>query len=71
MMMYRRHLMDFQKDKLWGLINKKGEEFLSPKYNQIENFKKGFAIVEKNNLYGVIDLYGDEVVPPICKEIAL
>ena len=55
----------------WGYINLDGELVIPYQYQEIignMEFKDGYAIVKKNNLYGCIDVNGNEIVPCIYKE---
>mgnify|MGYP001788443694 CR=1 FL=1 len=48
----------------WGYINKDGAFIIKPQYDSAMDFQdNGLAIVEKGNLYGVIDRYGRFIVP--------
>lgn len=49
----------------FGYINKKGEWAILPLYDSAEEFNKGVAIIERNDLYGWINTKGEEIVP--CK----
>lgn len=49
---------------LHKVINKKGEEIIPYKYNDIEDFSEGLAVVKNSdNKYGVIDKKGKIVIP--------
>jgi hypothetical protein len=49
----------------WGYINKEGVFVIKPQYDYANDFQaNGLAIVEKNNLSGLIDRYGRYIVPP-------
>ena len=60
------------KGNLCGLMDKKGNIILEPKYNYISNFSDGRAVVRKlvngNEKYGMIDKKGKEIVKPIYDE---
>ena len=49
-----------------GCINKKGEEIVKPKYNQIDaHFEDGYAwVTDKNGKIGMIDQAGKEIIKP-------
>ena len=51
--------------KKLGLKNSAGKEVVSPKYDGINHFKNGYAIVTANNLWGFVNENGKEVVPTI------
>lgn len=44
-------------------INQKGETITSTTYDAAKNFSHGFAVVMKNDGYGLIDTSGNEVIP--------
>lgn len=49
----------------WGVAKKKnGELLLKPEYDYIDNFYEGYAIVQKNEKYGVIDEKFNMVIRP-------
>jgi hypothetical protein len=47
----------------WYFINSKGKQLNKEPYQFVENFRNGFAIVKKNNKWGVIDSTMKEIVP--------
>lgn len=51
--------------KLWGFINKKGEEVISTKYQNVKEFSEGLAAVQdpETHLWGFIDKKGKLVIP--------
>lgn len=58
---------------LKGIIDSTGQLVLEPKYNFIENaddYNKDWLKVELDSYFGFIDLYGNEVVPPIYDVVA-
>ncbi len=52
-----------QKDKKYFLIDY-SNKVLSQRYDDIADFSEGMAIVKKNNLFGAINLNGQEVIKP-------
>jgi len=52
-----------QKDKKYFLIDYSNKT-LSAKYDDIAEFSEGLAIVKKNNLFGAINLNGQEIIKP-------
>lgn len=48
----------------WGIINQRGIEIISPKYDKIENFKDGYARVRIHQLSGLSNLEGELIVKP-------
>ncbi|MEO8761280.1 MAG: WG repeat-containing protein [Bacteroidia bacterium] len=42
----------------YGFIDSTGKICIEPIYNEVEDFKEGFALVQKNNLYGYINKAG-------------
>ena len=75
----------FSYDGKWGLINKKGEEVLPIKYEDILGISDGAAFIfegdiirhdigndfyiEERGKYGLIDINGKMIVPPIYDEV--
>lgn len=55
---------------LVGLINTKQEVLLKPIYQVIRPFHEGYARVKKDNLWGIIDHEGKEVIAPKHEEIS-
>ena len=49
----------------WGLINKRGDILLALVYDDIGEFKDGFAIVKLNSKYGMINLQGEQIIKPL------
>ena len=57
----------------WGYIDRDGKLVIPYQYQEIVGFDEmefnnGYAIVKRNNLYGCIDVDGNEIVPCIYKE---
>lgn len=50
-------------DGKFGVVNHKGEVLISPTYDDIKDFKNGFARVKQADKWGVIDMQGKLVVP--------
>lgn len=48
----------------WGVINHKGIELITPKYDKIENFQDGYARVRIRQLSGLSNLNGELIVQP-------
>lgn len=57
------HVAIVQKDKMYFLIDY-SNKILSGKYDEITDFSEGMAVVKRNNLYGAINLNGEEIVKP-------
>ena len=62
----------------WGLINTSGDFLLEPIYNDMGNLSQFYFIddtpleffpVQLDNLWGVLDRYGNEIIPFIYEEI--
>ena len=47
----------------FGFINKNFKTVTKPKYDWVENFKNGFAIVSNEGKWGVINVKGKQVLP--------
>jgi len=65
----RDSLFSVKKNNLQGVINQKDEIFIDFKYDQIYELergtKQGYYLTKKNNLFGLIDPKGKEIVKPI------
>ncbi|MCK6691999.1 MAG: WG repeat-containing protein, partial [Thermoanaerobaculia bacterium] len=48
---------------LVGLVNSKGQVLVAPKYNVINEFTDGMALVRKDTKWGLIDTTGREILP--------
>lgn len=55
----------------YGLLGKDGKWVLSPEYDSIGESSYGFRLVEKDNLYGLIQDNGDIVVQPKYPHISI
>ena len=53
----------FRNGNLWGYINDKGKEKLKPKYDWVEPFSEGLAMVGRVDFSGFIDKSGNVIVP--------
>ena len=53
---------------MYGVINRKGEYIIAPKYDDIMPMSEGLFAAEKGNSYGFIDIHGKVVVPFIYKD---
>ncbi len=61
-----------EQEGLLGLIHKTGKVIKEPAYLALEAFRNGFARVKgRNNLWGMIDSRGQEVLAPARKEIGV
>jgi len=49
----------------YGFIDESKNEVVHPKYDFACDFKEGIALVRLNNKWGLVNRYGQEVVPPI------
>lgn len=47
-----------KKEKLWGYINKNGEEIIKPKFKNYGIFNSGYALINEDEKYFVIDTQG-------------
>ncbi|MEM9824903.1 MAG: WG repeat-containing protein, partial [Bacteroidota bacterium] len=48
----------------WGVINQKGIEIIPPKYDKIERFQEGYAIVRIRRFSGLTNLKGEQIIQP-------
>jgi hypothetical protein len=60
---FRDNVAVVQKDKKYFVIDY-SNKVLSARYDEIADFSEGMAIVKKNNLYGAINLNGQEIIKP-------
>jgi len=51
-----------QEGSKWGFIDKQGNEVIPLIYDEVSEFKDGFAYVEKDGKMGIIDKTGKEIV---------
>lgn len=59
-----------RKDQKWGLIDTNGTLVVKPLYDAISDFNKdGFAFVHVNDLVGIINPEGTEIIPPEFEDI--
>ena len=52
-----------------GFVNRKGEEVVPPKYDDVRDFHKGFARVKLGDKWGYVNTQGEEVVRPKYNEV--
>ncbi|QJD84256.1 WG repeat-containing protein [Cohnella herbarum] len=52
------------KNKKIGVIGLTGREVAPPKYDELRDFRDGFAVMKRDKKYGMIDLTGKEVIAP-------
>ena len=52
-----------------GVIDKTGNFVISPKYDEIRAFFKGFSAMKIDDKWGIIDTFGKEVVPPKYEQV--
>lgn len=52
-----------KRNNMFGIINTKGEEIVSCKYNKVEGFKDGLAKVYLNGKIGMVNNVGNIVIP--------
>ena len=50
-------------------VNEAGKEVVSPKYDGVGLFDKGFAWVKLKDKYGFVNEAGKEVVPPMYDSV--
>ncbi len=53
----------------YGIKDEKGNVLLEPKYDLVNSFFQGSAMIKFNGKYGYIDKTGKEIVPPIYDEV--
>ncbi|MBR6757864.1 MAG: WG repeat-containing protein [Bacteroidaceae bacterium] len=54
-----------RKEKLWGFLDKNGNERIKPQYRKVNNFRLGLAAVQEKEegKWGFINLNGEVVIP--------
>ena len=62
-------LTAFTKGKGWGFIDVANVPVIAAKYDYAESFKNGYAIVESQQLMGMIDTSGTVTIPISFKDI--
>ncbi|MBL0343192.1 MAG: WG repeat-containing protein [Bacteroidetes bacterium] len=60
--------LPYKQGELWGFINVNGEIVVEAKYDFVETFSEGMAIVSNKGKLGYITKTGEELVPPIYDE---
>lgn len=58
----------FKQGEQWGFINESGEIVVEAKYDFVENFAEGIAVVSIAGKMGYITKTGEEIVPPFYDE---
>ncbi len=58
-------------DSLWGLIDKKGDFVINPKYKNLNYISDNFILFYEKEAWGVIDINGKEKQKPIYKEVGI
>lgn len=71
---YKGHFIDgvaraLSSESKWGYVNRKGDWVVCPIYDQCFDFKDGVGITMKEDLYGLVDSAGREIVPPSYLDI--
>ena len=54
---------------VFGVIDLKGKYVIKPKYKTFENYVDGYAKVETDNGWGLVDMYGGVVLEANCKVV--
>lgn len=52
-----------KKKSKWGFVNKEGEWIIKPKFNEVKDFKEGFACVRIKKKWGFINKEGKKLSP--------
>ena len=64
-------LIPYRDGELWGFADSTGKIIVQPKYNYVEGFKNGFAIVYKDRQGNIIDKNGHELLPRSFSQISV
>ena len=54
----------------WGFLDKDGECTCACNYDDVEDYYHGVAIVKLDDMYGVIDQYGNFIIPCVYADIS-
>lgn len=57
-------------DGLYGFVDETGEVIVAPQYLSADDFRESRAVVETRNGYGVINLWGEEVIPTQYQDLS-
>jgi len=60
---------DYEEYRLWGFVDRYGNEVIPMIYDWVDDFSGGFAMVKVGDYYGIIDRTGHLVIPTIYNEI--
>jgi hypothetical protein len=61
-------LLPYQQADKWGFIDKNGTIVIQPKFDGVDHFSEGLAMVQINNKLGYIDGLGNTVIQPRFSE---
>lgn len=53
----------------WLIVKNKKDTLVLPKYNEVSDFFGQIAAVKKNDLWGFVNLYGEEAIEPMFDEV--
>jgi len=62
-------LTAFNKGKGWSFFDLSYEVKIKSAYDFAESFEEGYAIIQKENRWGVIDTAGREIIKPLFQEV--
>jgi len=62
-------LLAIKENGKWGYMNQKAETKVTPKYDDCESFKYGYAKVKLGTKWGIIDKSGTEIIEPKYENI--
>jgi hypothetical protein len=65
------NLIPVMKNKKWGFADMTGKIKIQPKFDQVESFINGLAVVKIKGLFGVIDTNGVQIIQPLYDNIIL
>jgi hypothetical protein len=57
------------KNRKWGFADMSGKIKIQPKYDLVESFNDGLAIVKSKGLFGLIDTTGFQIVQPLYDNV--
>lgn len=64
-----QQLIPYHKGDNWGFCTTDKKILIKPKYERVELFKDGFALVVKGNKLGMVNEKGEEVVPCLYRDL--
>jgi hypothetical protein len=64
----RSVLLPYRDGDLWGFIDNEGKVVIEARYDFVENFSEGLAVISRKGKFGYILKTGEELIPPYYDE---